>query len=74
MFGCEMGIAEGHLQIGMAHKFPNGVEIDAGHDQIGGKRMAEVMPSKFLDLGNAQDLPPSGVHIVEGLSILSRED
>jgi hypothetical protein len=40
---AEVGVYLGSGQLGMAHEISNGIEVHAGHDQVAGEGMPEIV-------------------------------
>ena len=49
----EMSIAHGHLDVGVAQKFLDGLEAGSSHDEVGGEGVAEIVEAEIRNPGLA---------------------
>ena len=54
----EVRVAHSHLHVGVAHKFPHRVQVNAFHDKLGREVMPHVVPSEIFNPRLLQKISP----------------
>src|SRR5271170_4639859 len=65
MFGCEMGIPDGHGDRLVTSQFLHGPEVHAFHDQTTNKRVSKAMPGEVINCCIFDTTLKPGSRIVE---------